>query len=112
MPQNNIVSFNSIIVNAININSGIFVGTNNQSTWKSSNNIKAGFGAVAGNYNVVSRATNFFTDNDLMDTPMINYNYFIDKEALENKEEKAGTESKPDKGTIIKLSGRHKEFRG
>ncbi|KUO77621.1 MAG: hypothetical protein APF77_19910 [Clostridia bacterium BRH_c25] len=72
MSQNNIVSFNNILVNAINNNSGIFVGTNSQGNWNSNSNNKSGFGSVFGARNVVSRAVNIFMDNDLIDTPIIN----------------------------------------
>lgn len=75
MPQSNTVTFNSILVNAVNINSGIFVGTNNQSNWNSNNNNKFGFGVILGTRNVVSRAVNIFMDNDFIDTPIITSNY-------------------------------------
>ena len=75
MPQNNTVTFNSILVNAVNANSGIFVGTNSQSSWNTNNNNKFGFGVVLGARNVISRAVNIFMDNDLIDTPIITGNY-------------------------------------
>lgn len=75
MPQNNTVTFNSILINAVNTNSGIFVGTNTQSNWNSNSNNKFGFGEVLGTGNVVSRAVNIFMDNDFIDTPIITSNY-------------------------------------
>ena len=75
MPQNNTVTFNSILINAVNTNSGIFVGTNNQYNWNSNSNNKAGFGEVSGTGNVVSHAVNIFMDNDFIDTPIITSNY-------------------------------------
>ncbi len=75
MSENNMVTFNNILVNSINRNSGIFVGTNSQSNWNSNNNNKSGFGSVIGPRNVVSRAVNIFMDNDLIDTPIITNNY-------------------------------------
>lgn len=75
MPQNNIVTFNNILVNTVGTNSGIFVGTNSQSSWNSHSNNKSGFGSVFGARNVVSRALNIFMDNDLIDTPIITNNY-------------------------------------
>lgn len=71
MSESNTVTFNSILVNAVNANSGIFVGTNSQSSWNSNRNNKFGFGEVIGSKNVVSRAVNIFMDNDLIDTPII-----------------------------------------
>lgn len=70
MSQNNVVSFNSILVNYMDTNTGIFVGSNSQSYWQTSNNNKSGFGSVTGTGNVVSRAVNIFMDNDLIDTPI------------------------------------------
>ncbi len=75
MPQNNVVTFNSILVNSVNTNSGIFVGTNSQGSWSSNSNNKSGFGYVMGARNVVSHAVNIFMDNDLIDTPIITSNY-------------------------------------
>lgn len=75
MPQNNIVTFNNILVNSSHTNSGIFVGTNSQGSWNSNSNNKSGFGSVFGAGNVVSRALNVFMDNDLIDTPIITSNY-------------------------------------
>lgn len=72
MPQNNMVSFNNILVNAIYHNSGIFVGTNSQGNWNSSNNNKSGFGSILGTRNIVSHAVNIFMDNDVIDTPIFN----------------------------------------
>lgn len=75
MPQNNIVTFNSILVNSVYTNSGIFVGTNSQVNWNSNNHNKSGFGSVLGARNVVSHAFNIFMDNDVIDTPIITNNY-------------------------------------
>ncbi len=75
MPQNNAVTFNSILVNAVSTNSGIFVGTNSQSNWNTNNNNKFGFGVVLGTRNVISRSVNTFMDNDFIDTPIITNDY-------------------------------------
>lgn len=69
------VCFNNILVNIINTNAGIFVGTNSQSNWRSGNSSKAGFGSVLGAGNVISRAVNIFNDNDVVDTPIITGSY-------------------------------------
>ena len=65
------VCFNNILVNLVNTNAGIFVGTNSQGNWRSGSNSKVGFGSVMGSGNVVSRAVNIFLDNDVIDTPII-----------------------------------------
>lgn len=75
MPENNIVTFNSILINTVNTNSGVFVGTNSQDNWNSNSNNKSGFGRVLGARNVVNRAVNIFMDNDFIDTPIITSNY-------------------------------------
>ncbi|HWR61127.1 MAG TPA: hypothetical protein VN580_05910 [Clostridia bacterium] len=75
MAQDNTVTFNSILVNSISTNSGIFVGSNLQNSWNSNGNHKSGFGNVIGNGNIVSRGVNIFMDNDFIDTPIITGNY-------------------------------------
>lgn len=84
MSHNN-VTFNSILVNTVNTNAGIFVGTNDQSNWSSNNNSKSGFGTVLGTRNVVSRSVNIFMDNDFIDTPIITSNYNGSKPSINKK---------------------------
>lgn len=107
MPQNNLVTFNSILVNAIGVNSGIFVGTNSQEYWNSNNNTKCGFGTVIGEQNIVSRAINHFLDNDLIDTPILTKDFLL-KEAAESKPVKDEAPPKSGRETIIKLGHKHK----
>jgi hypothetical protein len=64
------VQFDSIKVNSIEANSGIFVGTNSQINWSSISHQKAGFGKIVGHYNAVSKNFNFFSDDDAIDTPI------------------------------------------
>lgn len=109
MPENNLVTFNCILVNAVSASSGIFVGTNSQEYWNSNTNSKCGFGAVVGEHNIVSRAINHFLDNDIIDTPIIN--------TIEGKPQKDEPKSEPKdeakrkigKETIIKLGRKRKE---
>ncbi|MGE5677180.1 MAG: hypothetical protein ACM3ZR_03890 [Pseudomonadota bacterium] len=75
MPDNNIVSFNSILVNTISRNSGIFAGTNSQDDWSSNSNEKSGFGNIIGTSNAVSHGVHIFMDNDLIDTPIMARGY-------------------------------------
>lgn len=106
MPENNLVCFNCLIVNAITSNSGVFVGTNTQSDWRTDSNNKYGFGTIAGTRNVVSRAVNVFNDNDLIDTPIITQNY-INK--LPEDKSKADSTKKPgDSDNILIYGGRKK----
>jgi hypothetical protein len=64
------VQFDSIRVNAIETNSGIFVGTNTQLYWSSARNNKSGFGSITGHHNQVARNINIFNDDDIIDTPI------------------------------------------
>jgi len=85
LAQDNNVTFNSILVNSVSINSGIFVGSNTQNNWNSHGNHKSGFGEVIGNYNTVSRGVHIFMDNDVVDTPIITNNYSDIKKASDTK---------------------------
>jgi hypothetical protein len=84
MPENT-VTFNNILVNSLNTNAGIFVGTNSQSNWSSGSNNKSGFGSVLGTRNVISRSVNIFMDNDIIDTPIITNNYNGSKPPIDGK---------------------------
>lgn len=64
------VTFDSITVNAIETNSGIFIGTNWQPSWRSNNNSKSAFGSITGHYNVIHENLNIFKDDDFIDTPI------------------------------------------
>lgn len=68
--SNAFVCFDSIKVNAIETNSGIFVGTNTQFNWNTSSNIKSGFGVLIGKQNTVGRNINIVHDDDFIDTPI------------------------------------------
>lgn len=65
------IVFNSILINTVNTNAGVFVGTNTQSSWNSNGVSKSGFGSVLGTRNIVSGSVNIFLDNDFIDTPII-----------------------------------------
>lgn len=64
------IVFQNINVNAIQDNSGIFVGTNEQNNWSTNVHSKSGFGTVFGNRNHVSRNIHLFRDDDVIDTPI------------------------------------------
>lgn len=65
-----LVQFDKIVVNTIEVNSGIFVGTNLQYSWSSHNKVNASFAAVSGERNEVARNVNIIYDNDMIDTPI------------------------------------------
>ncbi|MDN4526707.1 hypothetical protein [Fictibacillus fluitans] len=62
------VLFNSINVNVIAANSGIFVGSNTQLYWNSVNKLNSGAGNVLGSGNFSTGNINVLYDNDLIDT--------------------------------------------
>jgi hypothetical protein len=70
MEKQPFIHFDSIKVNAIDTNAGIFVGTNTQSFWTSNSSTKSGFGSVTGSENIVTRAVCIFKDDDVIDTPI------------------------------------------
>ncbi|MDF2721249.1 MAG: hypothetical protein K0Q59_924 [Paenibacillus sp.] len=65
-----IVQFDRIIVNAMETNSGIFVGTNLQYGWSSHSKTNAVFSGISGEGNEVNRNINVIYDDDLIDTPI------------------------------------------
>jgi hypothetical protein len=67
------VQFDSINVNALENNSGVFVGTNTQMYWSSHSNHKYGLGRITGKHNGVAKNINVFSDDDVIDTPINHY---------------------------------------
>jgi hypothetical protein len=65
------IIFNNILVNAIDTNSGIFVGTNNQWYWNTGEKINEGFGTVRGKENLFCYTLSIVIDPDLIDSPMV-----------------------------------------
>lgn len=63
------VVFNSINVNVIDSQSGIFIGENRQSNWNSSSKTNAGFGTAQGEGNIFLGLENVVIDPDTIDTP-------------------------------------------
>lgn len=64
---NLIVQFDKIMVNAMNINCGVFVGTNTQYGWNSHNKFNASIARVTGDGNEFCHNVNVIYDNDGMD---------------------------------------------
>ncbi|MDC3413711.1 hypothetical protein NC797_13770 [Aquibacillus sp. 3ASR75-11] len=63
------IRFNSINVNSIDENSGIFTGNNNQYNWSSHSKENSGFGTIKGKRNLVIRPYNIVIDPDQIDNP-------------------------------------------
>ncbi|WP_079477230.1 hypothetical protein [Halobacillus salinus] len=65
------IKFDSIYVNAIEKNSGIFVGPNSQNGWSTQSKENAALGTVVGTANVIHHNVNVIHDEDEIDTPII-----------------------------------------
>jgi hypothetical protein len=69
------VVFHSIAVNALEDNSGIFVGDNVADGWASHSKTQGGINSIIGFYNRVSRNLNIVQDQDLLDTQINDIDY-------------------------------------
>lgn len=67
------INFNSIVTNAMNTNSGVFIGDNNMVGWDSHSKRLNGVGGVFGQYNLIPNPYVLINNNSLFDT-MINDN--------------------------------------
>jgi hypothetical protein len=65
-----LVHFDQINVNAMETNSGVFVGTNTQSGWSSHNKTNTNISGISGDFNKVESNINVIYDNDGVDTPI------------------------------------------
>lgn len=66
IPVNQNIDFHSIDVNAVNINSSISIGENNQAGWSSHR--KSNFGTQMIGESIIENSTNTIIDNDIIDT--------------------------------------------
>lgn len=64
------IHFDQIQVSVIDSASGIFIGTNTQWNWTSTNKANAGFGFVDGEMNRIQNNINAVYDNDAIDAPV------------------------------------------
>lgn len=71
------VIFNSINVNAIDSQSGIWTGENKQWNWCSSSKTNSGFGTAQGENNLFLELVNILADQDTIDNPV---NFISDKQ--------------------------------
>jgi hypothetical protein len=66
--RNVVVQFDNIVVNAMETNAGVFVGTNVQYGWSSHNKTNASMTGISGESNEVVGNVNIIYDNDFIDT--------------------------------------------
>ncbi|KGP74147.1 hypothetical protein [Pontibacillus yanchengensis] len=80
------IQFDSININNMEMNSGVFTGSNYQANWSTNFKMNNGIGLVVGNGNVIAHNLNIVDDNDIVDTPIktVSNNY---KEAEKKGEE-------------------------
>lgn len=76
---NLLVHFDQIMVNLLEKNSGIFIGTNLQYGWNSHNKTNASVNNILGDYNNLYENINVVYDNDFMDMPIEDRGVIIDK---------------------------------
>lgn len=69
-----LIIFNCIAVNGMQTNAGIMVGDNVASGWDSSNKNQMSTGLVFGAGNLFPGNVGIITDNDLVDTPIVDSN--------------------------------------
>lgn len=63
------VHFDSIKIQQISGNSGVFVGSNLQLNWCSKTKINSALGTVIGSHNLLQANMNVIYDNDVIDMP-------------------------------------------
>lgn len=75
------IVFDSININNVSENAGVFVGSNIQLNWKSQTKENSAMGTVIGEKNLLSKNINVIYDNDGVDMPIKNI-------TVSNKEKK------------------------
>lgn len=65
-----ILQFDKIFVNAMETNSGVFVGTNNQYCWNAHSKTNASISSISGDSNAFEYNYNVIFDDDAVDTPI------------------------------------------
>lgn len=71
-----LVHFKNVSVTTITNASGVFVGTNTQYGWASHEKGNEAFGSVYGNLNVSSGSLHLLFDNDQIDSPIEDADFF------------------------------------
>jgi hypothetical protein len=70
------VVFNTIVANGMETNAGIFVGQNSASNWTTHNKTQGSILSVIGFYNTLPNNMNILNDNDGVDTPITDNDYY------------------------------------
>lgn len=82
------VSFNKLIINSVDTNSGIFIGVNNLSHgWSSHSKSNNGFGDVSST--TITKSFSIIYDNDAIDAPIIDFKKFL---SVQPKQEPLNTD--------------------
>lgn len=66
-----LIIFNCIAVNSINTGAGVFIGDNAASSWDANNKSSSSLYLVAGAGNLFTANMTLITDNDVIDTPIV-----------------------------------------
>jgi hypothetical protein len=70
------IVFNTIVANGMETNVGIFVGQNSANNWVSHNKSQGSILSVIGFYNTLPHNINILNDNDGIDTPISDNDYY------------------------------------
>jgi hypothetical protein len=79
---NFMIAFDRIMVNAMETNSGIFVGTNLQYGWSSHNKTNASISGISGDGNELKANVNVIYDNDAIDTSIDDRDILFDAKKM------------------------------
>jgi hypothetical protein len=69
------IVFNTIAVNGMEDNAGVFVGQTTASGWTSHSKTQGSIVSVIGFYNTLPHNLNILNDNDVIDTQINDYDY-------------------------------------
>lgn len=66
-----IIIFNCIAVNSLRTSTGIFIGDNAANSWDANNKHTSSINAVVGAGNILTANLTLLSDNDFIDTPIV-----------------------------------------
>lgn len=66
-----LIIFNCIAVNSLNSSAGVFIGDNSAPSWDANNKSSNSINTVVGAGNLFTANMTLLTDNDLVDTPIV-----------------------------------------
>ena len=66
-----LIIFNCIAVNSLNTSAAVFVGDNSAPSWDANNKSSNSINTVAGAGNVFTANITLLSDNDVLDTPIV-----------------------------------------